>query len=321
MTPEIADATLSTWSPKTLKFSHLNMPTKDIAQSLRFFTDVLGGQLVAEAPAPRIAFRNVDIILRQQDYGATQAHREHPHYAFDIRPDLFASIKQRLEAFGVRTHSPWTRVGTTQSLMYFRDPSGNQFELFCGEGDTGLSLRIGDRAGGDYTIPFSDLVYDELAPQPASSSVAAVPALGFNHITLPCRDLADSKRFLTTMFDGPVTIDLPVHVTVVVGGFELGYGGPMDGGWPRPDAPFPRYAFTISGPELPQLKRKFEHHGVPTSPIALSDSGGPAFLFRDPTGNLFEVIATEDVAGAVADSFGDLAALCYTAWDATGAQV
>ena len=128
--------------------------------------------------------------------------------------------------------------------MYFRDPAGNQFEMYCPEGDTGIPLRIGQRAGGDYVIPFRTLVYADLG-QPASTP-PAIPMLGFDHMTLPSKDLGESKRFLAEIFGGEVTINNPSHVTVVVGGAQIGNGGPLKNGWPAPDVEYPHYTLLVA---------------------------------------------------------------------------
>jgi catechol 2,3-dioxygenase-like lactoylglutathione lyase family enzyme len=120
---------------------------------------------------------------------------------------MFVPLKQRLEAFGIPTHEPWTRTGSTCALMYFRDPSGNQFEMFCPDGETGLRLRVGHRAGGDYVIPFPTLVYREL--KEPTTAPPKIDRLGYNHMTLPSKDLEQSKRFLTEVFGGEMVIILP----------------------------------------------------------------------------------------------------------------
>src|SRR4029453_11262545 len=103
----------------------------------------LGGEAHEDDNSVRIQLGTFGVVLGPQETGATDPGREHPHYAFTVRAEDFRPLKERLEAFGVPTHEPWTRSGSTCSLMYFRDPSGNQFEMFCAQGDVGLPLRIG----------------------------------------------------------------------------------------------------------------------------------------------------------------------------------
>src|SRR5262245_46770642 len=114
--------------PTPAGFGPITLPARDMAQSKRFFTEVLGGELVEDGANPRIRFGTFELGLGSQDGGTTAPHNEHPHYAFLIPPEDFKPLKERLDAFGVPTHEPWCRAGSPASLMYFRDPAGNQFE-------------------------------------------------------------------------------------------------------------------------------------------------------------------------------------------------
>jgi catechol 2,3-dioxygenase-like lactoylglutathione lyase family enzyme len=271
----------------------------------------------------KVQFTNFAIELGAQAGGATAPHREHPHYAFTVGAEIFALLKQRLESFGVPTHEPWTRTGSTQSLMYFRDPSGNQFEMFCARGDVGLPLRIGHRAGGDYVIPFPSLVYREV--KDPTTVPPKIPPLEFNHMTLPSKDLQQSKRFLTEVFGGKVAIDNPSHVTVVVGGTEIGSGKQPDGGWTEPDAEYPHYTLGVAPEDLAPMRERLEHYGVPTSEIYTRNGTDAAIYYRDPTGNLWELRCDHGFAGdlrrtpsAGGDYVPDVKALCYDRWNDPG---
>jgi hypothetical protein len=51
-----------------------------------------------------------------------------------------------------------TRNGTDASL-YYRDPTGNLWELYCERGFTG-EVRRAPSAGGDYVVDLPALCYD-----------------------------------------------------------------------------------------------------------------------------------------------------------------
>lgn len=89
---------------------------------------------------------------RHSRAGRRPPHAEYPHYAFTLAPEDFMGIKRRLEAFGVPTLDPWGRMNRPHALMYFRDPSGNQFELFCPNGFSAVLLRLGSRAGVRHVV-------------------------------------------------------------------------------------------------------------------------------------------------------------------------
>lgn len=309
-------------TPKPTGFRGISLPSRDLVQSQRFFTEVLGGEPRPGEPEVRVQFVNFTINLGPQDGGATAPHREHPHYAFTVPAEDFAALKQRLEAYGVPTHEPWTRTGSPCSLMYFRDPSGNQFEMFCPGGDTGLPLRVGHRAGGDYVIPFPSLVYRALKEPTAAPTVRA---LGLNHMTLPSKDLGAGKRFFTEIFGGEVTLDHASHVTVVVGGAEVGMGGPLDGGWTGLDDEFPHYTFLVDANDLVALKERLESFGVPTHDICTRNGTDASMYFREPSGNLFELYCENGYTGskrrtqsAGGDFVVDVRALAYDRWNDPG---
>lgn len=306
------------WLPRSIRFSHITLPSRNLADSKRFFVDILGGELREEGEKLRVHFTNFDIVAVLQEGGATAPHLEYPHYAFTVASDQFVPLKQRLEAYGIPTHDPWTRSGETHSIMYFRDPSENQFELFCPEGDVGLELRLGNRAGGDYVVPYTELVYDELKDREAIDA-PKTKAIEFNHMTIPTTDFGQCRRFFTKIFGGDVPIDLWNHVTITVGGFDIGYGGPADADWPWPDGDLaaPRYSFAIDGDELPLMVQRLHQFGVPTSEIWSPDGVGSAVFFRDPPGNLWELVCEDTLVAGVrrdGDYHPDLKALKYESW-------
>jgi hypothetical protein len=69
-------------------------------------------------------------------------------------------IKERLAQFGVPTHPIWTRQ-KVEALTYFRDPSGNLFELYCPSGFPDVkAIPVGEFGGGSYKPDLASLSYD-----------------------------------------------------------------------------------------------------------------------------------------------------------------
>jgi hypothetical protein len=120
-------------------------------------------QSISMTPTP--AFTEVrvagTIIGFSEQKGAwTAPDAEFPHYAFEVPPLEFEPLKARLDAAGVKTHPIWTRHGV-EALMYFRDPSGNLFELNCIEGfPNAEALPHAQGWGGDFRPPVAHLSYD-----------------------------------------------------------------------------------------------------------------------------------------------------------------
>jgi catechol 2,3-dioxygenase-like lactoylglutathione lyase family enzyme len=293
-----------------------------MAQSRRFFVEVLGGDLTVDEPERvRVEFGGFGIVMGPQAGGATAPDAEYPHYGFTIAPQDFMPIKQRLEAFGVPTHDPWGRKNRPHALMYFRDPSGNQFELFCPEGFDAIPLRLGARAGGDYVIDFPALAYTALGPRPASEPARPTARpLGFNHMTLPVRDMEEGKRFWVEVLNGEVAFELPDHITARVGGAEVGMARHA-GGWTAPDAAFPHYTFLVKPDDLLPLRDRLTSYGVPTSDVVSREGADASLYFRDPSGNLWELHCPRGFAGptrrgtlAGSNAVVDVRALNYDQW-------
>jgi catechol 2,3-dioxygenase-like lactoylglutathione lyase family enzyme len=312
--------------PAPWGFSHISIPTRDLAQSKQFFCEVLGGELKVDRPSfARVQFGNFGIIMAPQAGGATAPDAEYPHYAFTVEADAFMDIKHRLEAHGVPTHDPWGRQNRPHALMYFRDPSGNQFELFCPSGFNAVPLRLGHRAGGDYVIDFPGLCYDRLRPlAKGNANLPKVRPGGFNHMTLPFRDIQEGKRFFIEVVGATLAFELPDHVTVRLGGAEVGMGRQAYGATPA-DAEYPHYTCLVKPDHLVPLKQRLAEHRVPTSEVWSRDGVDAAMYFRDPSGNLWKLYCENGFRGAArrgtsagGDYRPDVKALNYDVWKDPG---
>jgi hypothetical protein len=91
--------------------------------------------------------------------GLVGSDLEFPHYAFTVTPDGMRGMQRVLDVAGVATHRPWTR-NRKEALMYFRDPSGNLFELYCPDYDRVEELALAKENGGTFRPPLADLGYD-----------------------------------------------------------------------------------------------------------------------------------------------------------------
>jgi catechol 2,3-dioxygenase-like lactoylglutathione lyase family enzyme len=312
-------------APTPSGLSHIAIPSRDLNQSKQFFVDVLGGNLTVEEPTlARVGFGKFAIVLAPQSGGATPAHAEYPHYAFTVAPEDFMGIKRRLEAFGVPTHDPWGRMNRPHALMYFRDPSGNQFELFCPSGFNAVPLRLGSRAGGDYVIDFAALGYGKLQKPATETDLPNVGPGEYNHMTLPMRDMHEAKRFFVNVLGGTVAFERPEHITVIVGGAEIGLS-PEAGGWTAADAEYPHYTFFVKSADMIPLRERLESYGVPTSDVWSRNGIDAAMYFRDPSGTLWELYcengfkgATRQGVSAGGDYMPDVKALNYNTWKDPG---
>jgi catechol 2,3-dioxygenase-like lactoylglutathione lyase family enzyme len=308
--------------PHTEGLISMSLPYRDLATSSMFYSEILGGEIMKQGASPKFWFGNFAICLGRQDGGVTPVDAEYPHYAFDVTPEQFAGLKCRLDAYGIPTNSPWTRKGHGTALMYFRDPAGNQFELYSKTGCTLLPLRTDIRRGGDYVIDFPALAYSHPPKRPAADDMPP-PARprGFNHITLAVRNLLEMERFQTIVFNGRVTQPGPVHLTVNIDGAAIGSHDATEG-WTPSDAEYPHFTLGVSPENLLPLKQRLESFGVVTHDIATHDGVDAWMYFRDPSGNLYELNCPEGFQGTTqrTPSAGgtfvvDVRKLCYESWN------
>jgi len=149
--------------PKIRSFGHLSMPVRDLKQSVRFFVEVMGGEpMTTSDPETFTEVRLAGAVVGLSTRGGSWTGRdaEYPHYAFYADPENFLPMIDWLKASGIVVPGPWTRDGK-KGLMYFRDPSGNLLEIYCGEGlAAARDLPRGVKQGGHYITDNARLFYD-----------------------------------------------------------------------------------------------------------------------------------------------------------------
>ena len=143
--------------------NHIALHVRDLAEATRFWTGLFEAEPFGKATATRPAFHfrlpgGVVLALFERP-GAVNWDMEYPHYGFEVTPEGLRAMKQRLDEAGVATHRPWTR-NRKEALMYFRDPSGNMFELYCPHYDRIDELALSTVYGGDFEPSLADLRYD-----------------------------------------------------------------------------------------------------------------------------------------------------------------
>lgn len=143
-------------------FNHASIPVRNLVEAKRFYTEVLGGEVVLDSNPgfAEVRVGGAIIGLSEQKGGWTGCDAEYPHYAFSMAGENFYPFIEKLKAHRVPTHQPWTRHGV-EALMYFRDPSGNLLELYSERGVKDADkLPRPVKAGGDLVIDFGALNYD-----------------------------------------------------------------------------------------------------------------------------------------------------------------
>lgn len=122
--------------PKVNKVAHVVLAVKDVMASVKFYTEVLGMEVVDlrenhEACFLSFGTQHHDIALFEAPEGAERGEIGLNHFAMQIEggvPEL-KELHQRLEDMGVTiTH---TTDHTITKSVYFLDPDGNQLEIFA----------------------------------------------------------------------------------------------------------------------------------------------------------------------------------------------
>ena len=290
--------------PRFSGMSHVSLACRDLEQSKLFYSRVLGGEWVLVI-AGFVEYRIANVIfgLAERPAGWTGAEHEYPHYAFYIDGENFGWMKRWLAFYGV-PHYPYRRDET--ALIYFRDPSGNLFELYCDRGYEDIdSLPPAPRRGGP-EIDFRRLNYawnsraalEEKAPQPAPRFDA------FAHASLYCHDLEQAKRFYTKVLGGEVIHDVDGFSEVRLAGIIIGITV-RPGTTTAPAAEYPHYAFLVESDDLLPAVSWLRQNGVVTSEPWTRDGVKGLLYFRDPSGNLLELYCrkSKDAAGVVRIDF------------------
>ena len=269
--------------------SHVSLPCRDLTESKLFYSQVMGGALVHEIPG-FVEYRIEDIIfgLSEEDDGWTGADDEYPHYAFYIDGANFALMKEWLQRYDVPNY-PYRRDRT--ALIYFRDPSGNLFELYCDSGYADLaSLPPAPRRGGQ-AIDFRALNYRWNGASAATADGKNLPRprfTAFAHASIFCHDLEQAKRFFTKVIGGELIHDVDGFAEVRLAGIILGLtirpGKPTGR-----DAEFPHYAFFVEPADFLPMVGWLRQNGATTSEPWTRDGVKGLLYFRDPSGNLFEM--------------------------------
>ena len=120
---------------------------------------IMGGEAIHDVDGfAEVRVAGVIIGITVRPGTTTGRNAEFPHYAFFVEPKDFLPMVAWLRQKGVITSEPWTRDGV-KGLVYFRDPAGNLFEMYCPKLPEAASFVRGKKQGGNYEIDFAALNY------------------------------------------------------------------------------------------------------------------------------------------------------------------
>jgi catechol-2,3-dioxygenase len=141
------------------KVGHVVLKARDLAQIEKFYTEVLGFEVVMRLKRPRGVFftlgeQHHDLAVLEVSAEADEPKDDQVglhHVALQV--ESFAALKdsyRTLKSHGI----PIVRAvdhGITKSI-YFCDPAGNRLELYCDVGEDGLARlrRQNERTLADF---------------------------------------------------------------------------------------------------------------------------------------------------------------------------
>jgi catechol 2,3-dioxygenase-like lactoylglutathione lyase family enzyme len=137
------------------------LPCHDLQEGIRFYRDVLGGELIVERPA----FAYFKLWATKMGIGSDgctflEDDNEYPHLGIACNAEALVAMKNWLSACGIPTSNFWTRHGV-EVLMFFLDPSGNVIELVCHEGYAdAANLPKGPPRGHGTAVDINAIKYD-----------------------------------------------------------------------------------------------------------------------------------------------------------------
>jgi len=144
----------------------------------------------------------------------------------------------------------------------------------------------------------------------------------FAHVSVPCRDLEEGKRFYGEVLGGELRVSTPTFASFKIAGTDIGIG--TDGcTFMETSTEYPHMAFFIGPDELLQMKQWLTRCGVPTSNFWTRGGVEALMFFRDPSGNVIELYCQRGFKGAQELPKGpprghgtavDIDALRYTHW-------
>ena len=116
--------------------NHLTLSTRDVAESVRFYTEVLGCKLLARwSRGAYLLAGDVWLALSLDPSTRSEALPEYTHVAFSVEPGQFEAVAARIRASGAHIFKDNTSEGAS---LYFLDPNGHKLEIHA----TDLQARL-----------------------------------------------------------------------------------------------------------------------------------------------------------------------------------
>jgi catechol 2,3-dioxygenase-like lactoylglutathione lyase family enzyme len=143
----------------------------------------------------------------------------------------------------------------------------------------------------------------------------------FAHLSLPCRDLEEAKRFYVQVMGAKVMAEVPHYVAVELAGVRIGLGT-VGCSFIKPACEYPHMAFYLTADEIVHMRRWLAACKIPVTPLWTRTGVEGLCFLRDPSANLIELFCKSGLPGA--DKFPrghansgaatDIESLYYDTW-------
>jgi catechol 2,3-dioxygenase-like lactoylglutathione lyase family enzyme len=144
----------------------------------------------------------------------------------------------------------------------------------------------------------------------------------FAHLSLPCRDLEEGKRFYVEVLGGKLELSVPTYAAVEIAGVRIGLGT-VGCSFIAPRSEYPHLAFFVSADEMLYMRRWLTACGVPITRLWTRTGVEGLMFFRDPSANLIELFCKSGLPGSEQFPRGDansgdatdIESLYYDTWN------
>ena len=121
------------------------------------------------------------------------------------------------------------------------------------------------------------------------------PALTeFAHVSVPCRDLEEGKRFYMGVLGGTMRVSEAAFASFRIGNVDIGIG--TEGcTFITPGAEYPHMAFFVDAASMLQMRTWLARCGIPMSHLWTRGGVEALMFFRDPSGNVIELFCKSGI--------------------------
>jgi catechol 2,3-dioxygenase-like lactoylglutathione lyase family enzyme len=119
----------------------------------------------------------------------------------------------------------------------------------------------------------------------------------FAHASLPCRDLEEGLAFYIDVLGGELRVNSPIFASFVIAEVNVGIGI-NNCSFIGPGAEYPHLAFYVDAAAMTHMQGWLAQCGIPTSNPWTRRGIEALMFFRDPSGNVIELLCQEGFEGA-----------------------